>query len=130
MSTSLNKLLNNALMESVMVEGDTTSDSVNQGSVGAAVKGVKDVVGAVKKKIEDVRLDQKDTDAEKERDKMKAASSHAVDQTPLISKIKDFDVQNPDAKKYAGAGLAALGAGLGAVALAKKLRAKKAAAKK
>jgi hypothetical protein len=71
---------------------------------------------------------------DKELKNYKANKAFVVDQktdanqTPLTG-MEIFNKKYPNALKYGGAAAIGLGAGIGALALAKKLRAKKAAAK-
>lgn len=82
-------------------------------------------------------LDNKDAKAASDAAAAQAATLPAEPPKSFVQKYGDQAKEmwnnalaNPNAGKYGAAGLVALGAGIGAVALAKKLRAKKAAVKK
>jgi hypothetical protein len=104
--SSINQILNSALMEAVELKETTGVAVLDDGKPNA------------KKYTE---LVKKEEDNELQREEQKAVSNHPAD--PNMVTPTDWTKYG----KYGGAGLAALGAGLGAVALAKKLRSKKTA---
>lgn len=121
---SINQILNNALMETVLTEGKYED----------AVQYTKDTG----KKISDAAQSAVNTTKEsvqKTGKQMRDAAQPYVDQagkavSDATDKAKNFYNTHEDKfKTYGPASLVALGAGIGAVALAKKLRNRKAAAK-
>ena len=105
--SSINQILNSALMEST-----ETDDSAQREATRAA-------------NIEAKRLADIDKANQAKREDGKSGGGiSTMDQA--VQQVKNFDIAHPNAKWAAGS-VAALGAGLGAVALAKKLRSKKAA---
>jgi hypothetical protein len=128
-----------------IVAGATTAGATALGGLGImkmnadeeqAVKQNKQDSAAVDSKFKDVMAARAAAAAakppksfvQKYGDQAKAMWDKAV--TDGTASWDKFNVANPNAGKYGAAGLVALGAGIGAVALAKKLRAKKAAVKK
>ena len=126
--STLNKILNNALMETAVLKEEEVF-KINKGGSSTKKTGV-DAIDNDKPNAKDyVERVKRDEENQAAREKNKGGGSIGKMDTS-IQKAKNFDIENPNAKYYATAGLAALGAGLGAVALARKLRAKKEAVKK
>lgn len=107
--TSINQILNSALMETVELKEGLEPQSMYELDAKKEDSGLRDELASK------TTPTQANTDADKDKPAHSSAAPGSFDWAT--------------AGKYGGAGLAALGAGLGAVALAKKLRAKKSAAK-
>jgi len=125
--SSINQILNSALMETVdELKEDTTSDSLNSFNTDELKKGVKKAVNIIKDST------TKSLGTDLNPDTKTPTSVSAPDPGKFAGPPDSSDTNKTDwgkVGKYSGMSLAALGAGLGAVALAKKLRAKKSAVK-
>jgi hypothetical protein len=105
MTTSINQILNSALMEAVELKENTGVPVLDNDK-----KNAKDYVDQVKK--------EEDDELKREEQRAKGTGTLPPAESPSRMNLN---------AKHAGIGAIALGAGLGAVALAKKLRSKKAA---
>lgn len=133
--SSLNKILNNALLEGKNLTEDMSYDEIDK---AAGKKGSADTKTKSASTLKPSGIPPwTEADAKKLAEENKKANANPGGPGSFNDPAGEDGhggTKKPwyttDAAKYGGAGLAALGAGLGAVALAKKLRAKKAAAKK
>jgi len=114
---NINQILNSALLnESEMTM--TNSEAQRRQNLAA------------EKPLTDKELKNYKTDKEAIVNQQVDTNQTPLTRTQLLGKgWEKFNKDNPNALKYGGAAAIGLGAGIGALALAKKLRAKKAAAK-